>query len=125
MAIDYRCNSITIRKELDRFPSISKNMKPLELVFTLLHDNEYEIVLDTRCREAGYVDDAELRIGINPFRGDRIITLIHECLHVIYPDATERTIINLTKQIYMDLPEVAEQALLYGIIRRIHEMDIG
>lgn len=81
----------------------------------LLHSG-YEVVLSNkmdvstggyiRFREAkGYIVPDELRIYINKGIGinDRVITLVHELLHEIYPTWQEERVEHKSKQIFKNL----------------------
>lgn len=82
---------------------------------TLLHSG-YEVILSNkmtadkgeyvRFREAkGYIAPDELRIYINKSIGinDRVITLVHELLHEIFPLWQEKRVEKESKQIFKNL----------------------
>ena len=57
------------------------------------------------CGVKGYILPDSLKIFINKSFGinDRVITLIHELLHEIYPSKSEQQVDKLSKKIFNDL----------------------
>ncbi|MDD5605971.1 MAG: hypothetical protein PHR51_01450 [Patescibacteria group bacterium] len=100
----------------------------------LLHSG-YEVVLSAkmvvakgeyvRFREAkGYIAPDELRIYINKNIGinDRVITLVHELLHELYPSWRELRVENQSKQIFKHLT-VSQLGFLQFFVMTKSEID--
>lgn len=89
--------------------------RELEKIIERLNKNEWRIAFDQRMPCAGEVDDYN-EIGIiyiNPLQGDRVVTLIHECLHLNHPSYSEDRIEALAESTYRGLSRDEEEILLY------------
>jgi hypothetical protein len=54
------------------------------------------------------------------FRKDALSTIIHECLHIIYPDWTEKCVIAAEKGIVDNMTQLQFQNLCYRIAHMGH-----
>ena len=70
----------------------SRENKLFKSICSILQDEKVMITFNFELDCAGEMIDMDTEgfhhcyaIAINPLLGDRIITLIHECCHIIYP----------------------------------------
>lgn len=94
---------------------MKNNKEILEMVFEFLRREDYKIEIK-RLRGGyigmSYVDESPPRIAISPFKVKKkerlddgspqcpAATLIHEVLHIIFPDWTEQEVIEKTKSLW-------------------------
>jgi len=61
-------------------------------------DTAYQRLVDRAMHDYGETDFDKKRIRVNPRKGDLINTIIHEELHVKYPDKSEKWIREKSKK---------------------------
>lgn len=82
-------------------------------ILQLLNTGEYTIMFDLDIRAAGVIEDNVIKI--NPMLGDRVVTLIHECIHELELDWCEDDVEMASATCYRRLTYEYEQILLYYI----------
>lgn len=81
----------------------------LRRVYALLRSDRINIIIKRMKKNRGLTDLSN--VWLDP--DDRILpTIIHECLHIIYPRKTERDILNLEKKIAKRISEQQLKKLL-------------
>lgn len=71
------------------------------------------VFIDTNINTAGEVDG--LNILINPLLGDRILTLLHEYLHIINPETEEEEIEKMAIELLTNLSS-DDELLLFNYL---------
>lgn len=76
-----------------------------EVVLTKKLDQTHSFIASRFRRTKGYIVPDQLKIYINQNIGvnDRVITLVHELLHEIYPEWTEPRVERRSKNVFKDL----------------------
>lgn len=97
-------------KRRDRFIA-----KVYRLILKMFATSRYVIVFDFDISKAGMVveEGGAATIKVNPLLGDRVLTLIHECIEVLMPDVDEEEVESLAAACYRRLTYEQEQTLLY------------
>jgi len=91
---------------------MKKSLTLKERVFRFLENSNWAIVEDTALFMAGELDRDNYIIFYNPIYGDRVITVIHEILHVFYPKLSEKRIEGEAIRLYCSLTQKEIEDLL-------------
>jgi len=90
---------------------MKKNLTLKERVFRFLVNSNWVIVEDTALSMAGELDRDNSTIFYNPIYGDRVLTIIHEILHIFYPKLSEKRIEGEAIRLYYSLNQKEIKAL--------------
>ena len=86
--------------------------RELENILRLLTTNDYRFYFDCGLTTAGKIDKDKI-IHINPLIGDRVVTLIHVCLHETHSEWTAGEVDDTTERVFRKLSHGEEEILLY------------
>jgi len=92
-----------------------QNMSDLifKRIFNLLSSGEFDIVVTNKTKgEAGYIDYENYIIYLNPKIFPIEETLVHEAIHILKPNADEKTVIEMSSLMFERLNNTRRDKLV-------------
>jgi len=100
-------------------PNKAASTRLLHRIYKVLREEHIELRLKRGLSCYGMLIEDWEQMIIDPFSGEFIETCIHECLHLLYPEADETIVIRLERQMINDLTDRQIANFLKRIVKLI------